>query len=109
MAGLTGFTVGDLDLSLIFQPYYSGTNPTTNYITNMNGYPQDLSSVFQQLGTTNPNASDTKFKYTDLAGNEPDLNTLFAGKVPFTTTGLISTTIYSSNTYTITITEEPDP
>jgi hypothetical protein len=75
----------------------------------MNGYPQDLSSVFQQLGTTNPNASDTKFKYTDLAGNEPDLNTLFAGKVPFTTTGLISTTIYSSNTYTITITEEPDP
>ena len=35
----------------IFQPYSSGTNPTTNYITNMNGYglAQDLSLIFQPL------------------------------------------------------------
>ena len=55
MSGLTGFIASNgLDLSYIFQPYSSGTNPTTNYITNMNGPAQDLSNIFQPLSEYTP-------------------------------------------------------
>ncbi len=50
MSGLTGFDVSlngiFTDLINIFQPYSSGSNPTTYYITNMNGHAQDLSNIF---------------------------------------------------------------
>lgn len=50
MSGLTGFDVSlngvPTDLSYIFQPYSSGSNPTTNYIAK-NGL--DLSNIFQPL------------------------------------------------------------
>jgi hypothetical protein len=105
MSGLTGFDVSlngnSTDLSYIFQHYTSGSNPTTHYIAT-NGL--DLSNIFQPLGTTYPKASLTGFNYTNTSGVQQDLNTLFAGKVPFAISGLANTSSYSSGTYTITMT-----
>jgi hypothetical protein len=106
--GLTGFDVSlngvPTDLSYIFQPLGNdaGTTTLTNYFTNLQGTissAKDLNQIFLPLGT-NPMASPTGFNYYDT--NYKDLNQLFAGKVPFTTTGN-PTVSYDINTHTYTI------
>ena len=94
MSGLTGFIASNgQDLINIFQPLGSAvaTNIFTNYVTNLQGalgnY-DDLNQLFLPLGT-NRMAPLTGYYYkdTDTDNSSKDLNQLFAGKDPFTTTG----------------------
>jgi hypothetical protein len=89
----TNYTVGELDLSGIFQPYTSGNNAVTGYKISSG---QDLSGIFQPYSTGTTKAETTNYfvyNYNGIIGTK-DLSDIFQNInspiFSYTTNGIVS-------------------
>jgi hypothetical protein len=94
MSGLTGYTVGSqggLDLSGIFEPWSSGSNPDTGYTVGSQGG-LDLSGIFQAYNGLGNKALATQYIVNNNNYDaNTDLSDIFA-PLSFNTNGIISNT-----------------